>query len=197
MHLHAHMHARTHTCMHACVCVCLPVCLCVYACTDACMHLYVCCHKILTGALIEASRALIGSLAMHTHTPQPRNLHTRPPQLPTHVPAGAVVQAGRAGRPHALGYPQRRHGATRGEAHLLHVCRSCRCRDTYVTHVVCGQVGDAKRTVQEGEQDDDLVGEAATARQAVRMMNDVGGARHLSPWMRTARAIYLCVSVCV
>ena len=67
MHLHAHMHARTHTCMHACVCVCLPVCLCVYACTDACMHLYVCCHKILTGALIEASRALIGSLAMHTH----------------------------------------------------------------------------------------------------------------------------------
>ena len=62
---------------------------------------------------------------------------------------------------------------------------------------MCGQVGDAKRTVQEGEQDDDLVGEAATARQAVRMMNDVGGARHLSPWMRTARAIYLCVSVCV
>ena len=65
----------THTCMDACVCVCLSVCLCVYACTYACMHLYVCCHQIHTGALIEASRALIGSLAMHTHTSATQSTH--------------------------------------------------------------------------------------------------------------------------
>ena len=66
--------ARTHACMHACVCVCVSVSVCMHVRMHACICI-VCCQQILTGAVIGASRALIGPLAMHTHSSATQSTH--------------------------------------------------------------------------------------------------------------------------